>query len=337
MRRIYSNAAEVIVWLGPEETEIPEHRTTDPTQTPVTEEKVEISRLFSFIRQHSNTCALINSPIEGCELKIDQGLGRALRLLKQSPYWNRVWIIQEVVIVREARFMCVAQLMPWPCFTRFLQLVTQGHFRISRKGDSAQTKVSDHRQTFTVLRLAMWPQTRVDLAQALDWSASSLATDGRDKVYALLGLVNMGAGQQTVADYTQSPCTVFCISIRAIIKDWTIDLDDPFLDKRVTDYYRAQFQTAVGVIPQACVETARRRVLSSPKFSASTGSKTTVLVTEACDGMKCGSKSAMYSTARWHKFPVNLGSVSPEKSERFPPVVCPKPILRHSAKKWIEL
>jgi hypothetical protein len=66
MRTIYSKAAEVIIWMGPE------YPDTD--------------RLSSFMESHYSSCTLLNDPVEGCELALDLELANAIQHLKAQPY-----------------------------------------------------------------------------------------------------------------------------------------------------------------------------------------------------------------------------------------------------------
>lgn len=57
----------------------------------------------------------------------------------------------------------------------------------------------------------------LDLAEAIKFALSSEATDPQDKVYGVLGLVQMNSFIETVTpDYTLSPCEVYHRVIRPI-------------------------------------------------------------------------------------------------------------------------
>jgi hypothetical protein len=60
----------------------------------------------------------------------------------------------------------------------------------------------------------------IGLAQALVWSKDSLATDPRDKIYGIVGLVSRGLGVEIEPDYTKSLCAVYCTAICTILDDW---------------------------------------------------------------------------------------------------------------------
>ena len=284
MRIIYSNATEVVMWLGPGHE--------------------DIERLNSMIESHHDQCRFLNDPVEGCGIVIDQGIVAAMQYLMQHPYWSRVWIIQEVVAAKNIRIMCGTTFLHWSHLTKFLLLISYRHFRFPY--GVVFDQIQHHAHSFPMLRLRNWSQTSTDLAQALDWSASSLATDSRDKVYALLGLVNKGAGQLVSADYTCSSCNVYCFAIRAM----AIDCD---FDQRGFD-----FRSEVQRVKRSCLDkalqheqaSAVRRVRSiwwqSKKYLSTLLKhpyKNTNVLDTRCDGTKCGSKALMQRISRWHSWP----------------------------------
>jgi hypothetical protein len=54
------------------------------------------------------------------------------------------------------------------------------------------------------------------LLEHLEMSAASGATDPRDRVFALLGLLDREENRRIKLDYSLSPCEVFCSAIRAM-------------------------------------------------------------------------------------------------------------------------
>jgi hypothetical protein len=58
-----------------------------------------------------------------------------------------------------------------------------------------------------------------DLLDVLHRSRNCSATDRRDKVYALLGLVNVEVASAITVDYSQTPCEVFTDIAIHLLKD----------------------------------------------------------------------------------------------------------------------
>jgi hypothetical protein len=73
---------------------------------------------------------------------------------------------------------------------------------------------------FNLVDLREKSQSRgMSLGSILTFTSQSASTDPRDKVFAILGLANHGAGNEIVPDYTLSSCSVCYSAIRAVYKD----------------------------------------------------------------------------------------------------------------------
>jgi hypothetical protein len=59
----------------------------------------------------------------------------------------------------------------------------------------------------------------IGLAQSLVWRKDSLATDPRDKIYGVVGLVSRGLGLEIETNYTKPICAVYFTAIRTILDD----------------------------------------------------------------------------------------------------------------------
>lgn len=225
MRTIYSNATEVIMWLGPGHE--------------------GIERLCSEIESHNIHCSFPGLAYKNCRFQIDSGILAAVQHLIRQPYWSRVWIIQEVTTAKKIIPMCGNTLLNWPDFTHFLYNLGTSHFTMSK--ELAFDQLDYQVWSLPIHRLANWRYNFTRLAGALNRSALSFATDSRDKVYALHSLVNRGAGRFIPADYTLSPCNVFCLAIRAMMVDCNLGIA------------RCVWCREVGRLPKACLDNALQR------------------------------------------------------------------------------
>jgi len=227
MRAIYSNAAEVVVWLGPGHE--------------------ELERLNSKIESHDVHCFSTGLGVlyRGCGYQMDSGIIAAMRHLIRQKYWSRVWIIQEVTTARKVKIMCGTVLLDWLRFTQFLYDFCFDHFFIPE--ELAFDQIDHQARSLPIIRLCGWTYGVTFLAYALHWSETSLATDRRDKVYAILGLVNAGNGQLLAADYTLSPCNVYCLALRAMWRDCK------------SRYFNCDMDLEVSIIPKVCLENALER------------------------------------------------------------------------------
>lgn len=286
MRSIYSGASEVITWLGRDEA--------------------NVDTLFQFVKSHHSSCAFLHDPVEGCGQELSAGSADAVQHLISQPYWNRVWIIQEIVVAKVSVIMCGSQFIQWPIFTHFLRLISWNHFRMPEHVQSQMSQ--NYPRIQSILRLGSWSATSVDLAQALYWSMLHLATDDRDKVYAVLGLVNSGAGQVVSLSYQYPTCTVFHLAIGAMLEDWN---DHSRMDERRLDYYTKLMASEVRSLPAHCVSAARGYKVLEEAVSRNHSREQNFDLARACDGTACGTKDAMLRIARWHTFPAMSPRGSP--------------------------
>ena len=183
MRTIYSNAAQVVMWLGPGNR--------------------DIEKLSLLIESHWDHCLCPNNLKNDCWTIIGSSIVAAVVHLVQNPYWRRVWIIQEVTAAKKPTIMCGTTSLEWPRLGRFLERLRSNHFDHPM---GMELYYLDN--MLPMIRLYNWNHSVTRLAAALYWSSTSFATDDRDKVYVILGLVNKGAGRLLSADSSQ-PTTRF--------------------------------------------------------------------------------------------------------------------------------
>ncbi|OHF01210.1 heterokaryon incompatibility protein [Colletotrichum orchidophilum] len=167
MPQIYSRAQRVLVYVG----------------EPVPEEEA----LFRFM-DHPDP-GLPRLPLQ-----------RALETLLTRRYFSRVWILQEVALARRATLICGKFEMPWSQ----LQIP-----RLADLGLLINTK--EKPRLLNVLQLPSVLQFRApayrdssDLLHLLDLARNSHATDPRDKLFAVFGLISCAQSDGIVADYTMS-------------------------------------------------------------------------------------------------------------------------------------
>jgi hypothetical protein len=287
MREIYSEATNVISWLG------------QGNQGTV--------HLFEFIRKHAEGCTFIEGSSKKCAFVADRELSDAIYDVDQRPYWHRLWVIQEIVVAAKLEVMCGDSFIPWRTFTWSWVEFFADHFT---KVQGMNRRLAPPVDWSPVLPLRSWRRTNIDLKFALALTGSSCASDPRDKIYALLGLIDKGAGQHIIVDYTIAPCTVFLEATLAVIKDWKHDkaairerkLEDllSHISKRPTSSqrlrsYKAQSKNhwatrcrAVAYLHQYVrfmLFYSNHLDVDLPTSSIGPGS---------CDGEKCGSWVAMY-------------------------------------------
>jgi hypothetical protein len=292
MRAIYSDASNVISWLG--------------------QGTRETSRLFAFIRKHHYACTIHGEAAEYCEFTADRELADGIRYLEERPYWTRIWIIQEIVVASNLEVMCGDESVSWSIFVKFWPLIFENHFK---KTQGMNRRLGPPAHASAILPLISWRRTNIKLSYALELTGLSRASDDRDKVYALLGLVDEGTGQDIVIDYTIPPCRLFMTATQAVIQDWNnADCDMrhrlrdmlPQLDIQPTSRQRFKKHNTrepISPVPQCyTVHYLRQHVRALLGYSDEIDIVLDVFPgTEDCDGETCGSWAAMYKAATIHK------------------------------------
>ncbi|KZM19703.1 uncharacterized protein EKO05_0004039 [Ascochyta rabiei] len=167
MSKIYANASQVAAYLGVE----------------------DLSTTQGFQRVVGN---MQNESVTDANLAITEAY---LRTFIELPYFDRVWILQEIGLARLVTLIIGTSEIRWSgtSISRVLKLCSA--FGLNPP---------------SALRWA--PASRPeeeDVLAVLCKSRNCSATDPRDKVYALLGLTNLNFSSQFPADYTLTTLEVF--------------------------------------------------------------------------------------------------------------------------------
>ncbi|KAF2035450.1 hypothetical protein EK21DRAFT_54377, partial [Setomelanomma holmii] len=238
---------------------------------------------------------------------LDPELADSLDDLLRRPYWSRIWIIQEVVVAIDLILMCGDSCLEWLVFAKFIYLET-GLLNWPPPTESHVVRLRS--KANNVLRLAIWSQDGLDLERVLNLSEAATASDPRDKVYAVLGLVGSGAGTQIVVDYTQSACAVYCIAVQAMVEDRKQSTKQALQSQLASVSQAIRFhQTGSGAgsshrlkrTPAECLNVARLhkhiQALSEnacrPDVCFQALQSVEVASGPQCDGSTCGSLKAM--------------------------------------------
>jgi len=200
MRKIYSQALQVNVWLGHGDESI-------------IREAFECCRLvanacrkFSLERDiHPNafgTLELVDIPIA----VFTPTACRGLKDLSARPLFSRVWCIQEIKLAQDALVVWGEQCLPWAEVGLTASWVLHNKF----KGNEASRNSLDQIYVGDVNNIyksnpGSWP-----LLEVLQQFRMCQSTDPRDKVYGLIGLAGSQSDRNLmVPDYTKSTAQVF--------------------------------------------------------------------------------------------------------------------------------
>jgi hypothetical protein len=243
MGDIYSKADEVLIWLG-------DHQTSDTLPACMTRELTDdervwfgdgrdwskVDRIEAIFSQFSKAPLSMRAGypqnyLAACLAAIYQlATGRhlsdipiltddfygaqillELERLLDSKWWNRIWVVQESVLPATATLLYGAVQLPWSLFARAAVTVA------AHAATCCARAVADTHRVFAARVLAIedararWrSDTTLTLLSLANQFRSRDATDPRDKVFALVGLVrDWGGAAPFVADYDLSLYAVY--------------------------------------------------------------------------------------------------------------------------------
>lgn len=168
MSQIYANASQVLAYLG----------------IPPAMETAKFRRLINYLQEDTPVA------LEMTHLK------NTLMDFLGLPYFDRVWILQEVGLSRLVTFIIGARELRWTGATasKMLDLCSALGVRAP-----------------SILRWspARRPEEELDVLAVLSKSRNCSATNARDKVYALLGLIHPAFSAKFPIDYSLSVSEVY--------------------------------------------------------------------------------------------------------------------------------
>lgn len=186
MSQIYRNADFVTVWLGDEDE--------------ATAKSFDLLRVLSGLpsecmehimpdRLNSKEALNILGPY--CQIEYWKAVSR----LFQRKYFTRVWIIQEISLAKKVKLQCGGHLMDWDDLTivsAFLTLTPWTRWICVKEGFTAYDADVVHHAVPNIIAAIrrISPESGIHVLLHLLISARRfISSDPRDKVYALLGLV----------------------------------------------------------------------------------------------------------------------------------------------------
>jgi hypothetical protein len=206
MRQIFQLASSTIAWLGP--------ATRDS--------ELAFSLLSQLEKQQHQKCNCIEDSNARCSTVSHIILHsknfialQALGVLFSRDYWQRVWIVQEVVMARSVIILCGKSSIRWSSLSAIQRMLKRDTHR------KDLDKIS-HRNPypFGVFRTLLSTGGPFSLKGNFDYDSSSLldtlvfhahkqATDARDKVFALVQLTGARNDGKLVISYEKSVKEVY--------------------------------------------------------------------------------------------------------------------------------
>ncbi|KAI0886291.1 HET-domain-containing protein [Annulohypoxylon maeteangense] len=194
MKRIFSTASSVIVWLGDSDGNV--------------RDTLEMILKCSWSRGKKN---LFNYPKEALQ---------GLEELFKRTWWKRIWIIQEVVAARELVVLLGDTIFPWMMLVNLCRAIQVAEFLLHPMASMIR---SCGYQKFTVLD-HFRRNKAMPLVRFVHCTQDYQATDSRDKLYALLGMASDVTSDDIIPDYTKPVQEVFLDLVRFMVSN-RYDLD----------------------------------------------------------------------------------------------------------------
>lgn len=236
MGQIFQSAGMVLSWLGAT--------------------NVEVERAFELMLSVCSPPATANEPEHLPVLTADQleeDLWRCIAELCSVPYWNRIWVVQEILLSSNNYLLCGRKTLPWQVFANFISLVD---VRFTCPPQYAQTIHTSNARSYALSKpYAMIPWSlqwtvghalKHDFGKPWDVGEHSLfsiltmfgdrdCTDQLDHVYALLALTDEGGGFPVRYGIDQTELFLsllhFCGNLAVLEQD---DLSQPLLLQQTT-------------------------------------------------------------------------------------------------------
>ena len=183
MRQIYSKARHVIAWIGADDL---------PTEIDDDHYAVQTWRCIERMKQR------LGKP--GTTIKWTEAEWMALSQFFSRPYWQRVWVIQEITVGQKVTVLYGDLDFAWEDVAELLTIMQETTAGLELPRNEAfmnAVHLLQFRDNFTVQR------NPISLLDAMRWSSKTLSTDPRDKIFALLGMCHDGSTFVPVPNYKQ--------------------------------------------------------------------------------------------------------------------------------------
>ncbi|KAF4458904.1 heterokaryon incompatibility (het-6OR allele) [Fusarium albosuccineum] len=292
MHKIYSTAAEVIVYVGNgmqqrrvgsrrignvgrcafENTSSDDVFTSQSLSAwktpspPKTITEFDIFCLLSILARPQGSSNPF-APLEGIPEASLRAMFEGLRRMLTGRWWDRIWVVQEAVVAKTITLRYGSVSAPWAILTDAARV----HSQQTPHQETSQVSIDDSKVLSLLskatdidrLRRTWRQDQRPDLLSVLREFSSRKASDERDKIYALLGLCN--SETQLKPDYSRDVRTAYQAATIDIIRA------SKSLDVLSGDVGRKNRQDLPSWVPDWSAtfdEHDRRRVCLLDKYNA---------------------------------------------------------------------
>ncbi|TID18699.1 heterokaryon incompatibility protein [Venturia nashicola] len=192
MSTIYSMAASVAIWLGPEED--------------------DSSLAMDFLRGVAERADSPESISRAIYSEARHHDFDATVALFEREYWDRLWVIQEVLNAQTLSVYCGRSKLPWSVFTRAsstfrrhkVDLLENFGPGAGLRGRPAHSKMVSYVDVLIYHGPAQFKVNVSSLHEAVLSCRGRLASDSKDKIYGVLGVLSADLRRNIAIDYTLS-------------------------------------------------------------------------------------------------------------------------------------
>ena len=230
---VYSQSRETFLWLGdvPDtEADSDVDKASFTSQPGIVGDKLKISRAFELLEQLS---AGVDFPTDETRESGED----ALHHLLDFSWWNRIWTVQEAVLPKVATFACGPLRMPWSVLSRAVRyMLAQYNASLAATGDPVPTRILTrrvHGKTRAIQRYRRWCRITTKVVSedydrilvvrqigALHRFRDRHASDIRDYIYGMLGLMPDAVAAAITPDYSREHPAIFADTIVRLVSYW---------------------------------------------------------------------------------------------------------------------
>ena len=212
MREIYQNAKSIVIWVGDGD-----------------ENSAKAIKLMKALAIAYNTGSdvLLVENICGGSSPFPPGSWAALGMFMERPYWNRVWILQEVAMGnRSTPILCGEQMLTWGELFDALYHFASRHIDLvfSWISDECATRAIEARglkrnHIIQLNRQQNIQQRKVPwhFLPILGVGRKCRVSDDKDRVYGMMGMMNLGLTARISPNYAKSTEDVYFSFAKEVI------------------------------------------------------------------------------------------------------------------------
>ena len=197
MTEIYRNASEVVIWLG--------------KQSPSSGLALRVlqgwSDLIEGLPESRTTAWCRNDLARTFQEEDDSSIERkvsAVSELIQRPWFERAWTFQEVTLAQSATLMCGGECISWWILVQAFDCVSKAGlpWRVFDTNPNVKTLV----KFWTLGKVVDNASDSYRLSYMLHFTDRQRATDPRDKLYSLLGIIRGSSSER--AEWVEANCPI---------------------------------------------------------------------------------------------------------------------------------